>query len=132
MWQLAPSTYCHLQVEQVMWFLPTFVSYDIKCHIIRNDTNMINFQILCIFLANLHIPCMKFGKKWQRIEKFKKENLLQHPFFFSFPPNIFNPKANHRVWMLRPRQFFRHQDQQNWLTSYFDVFYVVWHKMSYY
>ena len=39
---------------------------------------------------------------------------------------IFQPKSNQQVVMLRSRRFFRHQHQQFWLMSYFDVICVIW------
>ena len=36
------------------------------------------------------------------------------------------------MWSLRSRCFFRHQDEPNWLMSYFNIICVIWHKMPFY
>ena len=57
----------------------------------------------------------KYGWKYKGFSKFIKGKNFRHLFpFFKFY-QILKAKSDERVWLLRSRQAFRHQDRQIWL-----------------
>ena len=73
-----------------------------------------------------------FNKKYKGFSKFIKGNNFRRVFQFLNFLTIFYPKLDQWVRLLRSRRSFRHQDQQNWLMSYFNVICVIRHNMTFY
>ena len=79
------------------------------------------------FLIRGHFDRQKCTFSFSRKYKlFPKTNKFRHVFIYFYFLTFFKPELELLVGLLRSSQAFRHQDQPNWLMSYFYVICIKW------
>ena len=71
-------------------------------------------------------------RKYKGFSKFIMEKNCRPAFQFFYFKTICLTKLHQWAWLLWSRRFFRHQDRPYWLTSYFNVIFVIRHNMTFY